>query len=104
MTERNGAEPTANHSDIAVRLEHVSKAFGSRHVLDDVSFQVAAGEGFCLLGRSGMGKSVTLKIMIGLIKPEAGKSSFAEPRLSRSVWRSCHHVGLAAVEVNVAPH
>ncbi|HZS56327.1 MAG TPA: ATP-binding cassette domain-containing protein [Bryobacteraceae bacterium] len=56
----------------AVRLEHVSKAFGDRKILDDVSFQVGAGEAFCLLGRSGTGKSVTLKLIIGLLKPDQG--------------------------------
>lgn len=65
--------PSGNNGDVAVRLENVSKAFGDRKVLDQVTFQVDAGEGFCLLGRSGTGKSVTLKIMIGLIKPDAGK-------------------------------
>ena len=62
----------ANNGHIAVRVEKLTKAFGSRKVLDDVSFQVGEGEGFCLLGRSGTGKSVTLKVMIGLIKPDAG--------------------------------
>ena len=41
-------------------------------MLQDVSFQIAHGEAFCLLGRSGMGKSVTLKLMIRLITPEQG--------------------------------
>ena len=57
----------------AVRLDHVSKSFGDRTVLEDVSFQVGTGEAFCLLGRSGVGKSVTLRLMIGLIKPDRGK-------------------------------
>jgi len=57
----------------AVRLEHVSKAFGGRKVLEDVTFHVDSGKAFCLLGRSGMGKSVTLKIVIGLIKPDQGR-------------------------------
>lgn len=56
----------------AVRLEHVSKAFSGNKVLDDVSLQIGNGEAFCLLGRSGTGKSVTLKLMIGLIKPDKG--------------------------------
>ena len=46
----------------AVEFEHVFKAFGNRRVLDDVSFKVNAGEALCILGRSGTGKSVTLKI------------------------------------------
>jgi phospholipid/cholesterol/gamma-HCH transport system ATP-binding protein len=56
----------------AVRLSHVSKAFDGRVVLDDVTFDVARGHGFCLLGRSGTGKSVTLRHIIGLVKPDAG--------------------------------
>jgi phospholipid/cholesterol/gamma-HCH transport system ATP-binding protein len=57
----------------AIRLDHVSKAFGSHQVLDDVSFAVDRGEGFCILGRSGTGKSVTLKHIIGLIRPDSGR-------------------------------
>jgi phospholipid/cholesterol/gamma-HCH transport system ATP-binding protein len=57
----------------AVRFEHVSKTFDGNTVLDDVSLQVGAGEAFCLLGRSGTGKSVTLKLTIGLMKPDRGK-------------------------------
>lgn len=56
----------------AVRFEDVSKSFGEKRILDRVSFKVAVGEAFCLLGRSGTGKSVTLKLMIGLIKPDSG--------------------------------
>ncbi len=57
----------------AIRFEHVSKAFGSLVVLDDVSFTIPSGEAFCLLGRSGTGKSVTLKQLLGLIKPDQGR-------------------------------
>jgi phospholipid/cholesterol/gamma-HCH transport system ATP-binding protein len=56
----------------AVRLEHVSKAFGDKRVLDDVSFEVPKGGAFCILGRSGTGKSVTLKHIVGLLKPDRG--------------------------------
>jgi phospholipid/cholesterol/gamma-HCH transport system ATP-binding protein len=59
--------------EVAIRLEHVSKSFGTRTVLDDVTLDVPAGEAFCLLGRSGTGKSVTLKHIIGLLKPDKGK-------------------------------
>ncbi len=57
----------------AVRLDHVSKAFGEKRVLDDVSFEVPAGCGFVILGRSGTGKSVTLRHIIGLVRPDKGK-------------------------------
>jgi phospholipid/cholesterol/gamma-HCH transport system ATP-binding protein len=64
-----GPRPT----DHALRLERVSKAFGSRLVLEDVSFAVATSQAFCLLGRSGTGKSVTLRHIIGLMAPDAGR-------------------------------
>jgi phospholipid/cholesterol/gamma-HCH transport system ATP-binding protein len=57
----------------AIRFEHVSKAFGSRKVLDDVSFEVSSASGFVILGRSGTGKSVTLRHMIGLLRPDNGR-------------------------------
>ena len=57
----------------AIRLEGVTKAFNGRKVLDDVTIEVAPGTAFCLLGRSGTGKSVTLKHIIGLLQPDQGK-------------------------------
>ncbi len=60
-------------TDVAVRLDGVTKAFGSTRVLDDVSFEVTAGSGFVILGRSGTGKSVTLRHIIGLVRPDAGR-------------------------------
>ena len=62
----NGGNPPA------IAFREVSRSFGGRAVLNNVSFEVAPGEAFCLLGRSGMGKSVTLKLAIGLIQPDAG--------------------------------
>ncbi|HEX4169705.1 MAG TPA: ATP-binding cassette domain-containing protein [Bryobacteraceae bacterium] len=56
----------------AISFQQVSKSFGNRQVLKDVSFDVAPGEALCVMGRSGTGKSVTLKLMIGLMKPDAG--------------------------------
>lgn len=56
-----------------IAFEKVEKGFSGRKVLDKVSFTVAEGEALCLLGRSGTGKSVTLKMMIGLLTADAGK-------------------------------
>ena len=58
--------------DSTVALDHVSKSFGDRQVLQDVNLSVAPGETICIVGRSGTGKSVTLKLIIALIKPDAG--------------------------------
>jgi phospholipid/cholesterol/gamma-HCH transport system ATP-binding protein len=68
----------------AVEFEHVFKAFGNSKVLDDVSFKVNAGEALCILGRSGTGKSVTLKLMIGLLKPDSGSVRIASEDIAHS--------------------
>lgn len=57
----------------AVVFDQVSKSFGSKQVLNDVSLSVGTGEALCVLGRSGTGKSVTLKLIISLLKPDKGK-------------------------------
>lgn len=60
-------------SEPAVSFENVSKAFGPKQVLRDVSFRVEAGKALCILGRSGTGKSVTLKLIMSLLKPDKGR-------------------------------
>jgi phospholipid/cholesterol/gamma-HCH transport system ATP-binding protein len=57
----------------AIRLDGVTKAFGAVRVLDDVSMTVPEGCGFIILGRSGTGKSVTLRHIIGLMRPDQGR-------------------------------
>lgn len=59
--------------ECAVRFEKVTKRFGAQTVLDEISFEVRQGSAFCLLGRSGTGKSVTLKHIIGLMTPDSGR-------------------------------
>jgi len=56
----------------AVEFRNVTKSFDARRVLDDVSFRIEAGRSVCILGRSGTGKSVTLKHVVGLMTPDAG--------------------------------
>lgn len=57
----------------AIELRHVTKRFASGPVLDDFSLSIPARHGVCLLGRSGTGKSVLLKHIVGLIQPDAGE-------------------------------
>ena len=85
------SEAAAAAAAPAVRLEGVSKTFGTRAVLDDVSFDVASGSGFIILGRSGTGKSVTLRHIVRLMRPDRGRvfvegdeiSALEGPDLSR---------------------
>jgi phospholipid/cholesterol/gamma-HCH transport system ATP-binding protein len=59
----------------AVHFDSVSKSFGPKRILKDVSFVVPPGNVFVLLGRSGTGKSVTLKLLCGLLKADSGHVS-----------------------------
>ena len=56
-----------------IEFKDVSKAFGDRVVLQDVSFDVLPGEMVCILGRSGVGKSVALHNIMGFLKPDSGR-------------------------------
>jgi phospholipid/cholesterol/gamma-HCH transport system ATP-binding protein len=56
-----------------ISFEHVYKSFGSFVVLEDVSFSILPGETLCILGRSGVGKSVSLQMLMGFYKPDKGK-------------------------------
>src|SRR5467141_1523001 len=56
-----------------IEFKDVSKAFGDRVVLKDVNFEVLPGEMVCMLGRSGVGKSVALHNIMGFLKPDSGR-------------------------------
>jgi phospholipid/cholesterol/gamma-HCH transport system ATP-binding protein len=79
-----------------IHLEGVRKAFGSQVVLKDVDFDVKEGETVALLGPSGTGKSVTLKTIIGLIRPDAGTVLVDE----ENVWQLDRH-GLKAMRQGI---
>ncbi|SHE44105.1 phospholipid/cholesterol/gamma-HCH transport system ATP-binding protein [Ruegeria intermedia] len=56
-----------------IRLENVHKAFGDNHVLRGVNLEIPTGTSMVIIGGSGTGKSVALKCILGLIKPDSGK-------------------------------
>src|ERR1022692_4460502 len=66
-------QPTPDAAPQAyIEFRDVSKAFGENVVLDRVSFDVMPGETVCILGRSGVGKSVSLQLLMGFLKPDSG--------------------------------
>src|SRR5487761_588499 len=62
-----------NSNQPYIEFVHVSKSFGEQPVLYDVSFEVQRGETLVVLGRSGVGKSVTLKHILGFLMPDEGE-------------------------------
>ena len=59
--------------ETVVEIEHLKKTFGTNEVLKDISLKIEKGENLVVLGKSGSGKSVLIKCLIGLLEPDAGK-------------------------------
>ena len=61
----------------AISIRNIRKVFGKQTVLNDVSLEIPAGETFALLGRNGAGKTTLIRILLGLLEPDAGSVSVA---------------------------
>ncbi len=59
--------------DTVIEIEHVKKSFGNKIVLKDVNLKISRGENVVVFGKSGSGKSVLIKCLVGLIECDAGK-------------------------------
>src|SRR6478672_1785505 len=83
-----GASPSAppDKSEPRLRAVDLRKSFGSKVVLDGISFSVAPGESLVIVGPSGTGKSVLLKHLIGLVRPDSGKVFVA----GEDLWALSH--------------
>src|SRR2546422_321588 len=79
--------PARSHEP-AIEVSHVGISFEDKLVLLDVSFQVGRGETLVLLGVTGAGKSVLLKLLLGLLKPDSGRI-LIERSEERRVGKEC---------------
>src|SRR3989440_12103692 len=70
-----------------IELKHLHKAFGRHVVLDDVSLTIESGESVVIIGASGTGKSVLLKHIVGLLKPDDGEVWFDQQRIDTMAER-----------------
>jgi phospholipid/cholesterol/gamma-HCH transport system ATP-binding protein len=75
-----------------ISFDKVSKSFGELVVLDEVSFYVHPGETLCILGRSGVGKSVSLQNIMGFLKPDSGKIYVAGQEISHYSEQQMQHI------------
>lgn len=83
-----------------ISVRHLRKNFGDRWVTDDLNLEIPTGQMTCIIGRSGEGKSVLLKQMIGLIKPTSGDviidgvnvTTLPEDELENQVFKKCGYV------------
>ncbi len=67
------AKNTETKTGAAIEIAHLKKAFGSKIVLRDFNLDVPFGENLVVMGRSGIGKTILIKCIIGLVKPDGGK-------------------------------
>jgi len=66
-------KPSSAPSPSFIEFRNVYKSFGEQEVLVDVSFNLRRGETLAIMGRSGVGKSVTLRHIVGFLKPDSGR-------------------------------
>lgn len=90
---------------VMINVREVSKAFGPNRVLDGVSVAVPAGRTTVLLGPSGGGKSTLLRVMNGLVVPDAGEVSFGGRPLIPGHSRAIRHqMGYVVQDGGLFPH
>ena len=75
-------EPAASGSPI-VEMSHVQLAFGQKVILNDLNLSVAPRERLVIMGQSGGGKSTTLRLIMGILHPNAGSVKFKGEEVTR---------------------
>jgi phospholipid/cholesterol/gamma-HCH transport system ATP-binding protein len=80
----------------AIAFKDVSISFSDRPILEEVSFSVEKGQTLCILGRSGVGKSVALRILMGFLKPDSGSV-----RVDGQEITNLNEEGMQAVRKNI---
>jgi len=88
---------TAENAKPLVLVEDVHTYYGKSHILHGVSLKVCAGEVIGLLGRNGVGKSTTLKTVMGLVQPSAGKVMFEDLPITGLPPHKLARLGIAYV-------
>jgi iron(III) transport system ATP-binding protein len=95
-------------NNVFVRLDNVTKCYGTRKILDGVSLTVAEGEVVALLGASGCGKTTTLRIVAGLEKPDTGEVWIADKRVAAEgrnlISPSARGIGFVFQDLALWPH
>jgi ABC-2 type transport system ATP-binding protein len=78
---------------ITLEAQHLTKVIGKRTIVDDVSFQIQQGEIFGFLGPNGAGKTTTIRMLVGLIKPTAGRVLICGHDLRRDFEKAMRCIG-----------
>lgn len=74
-----------------IKAVHITKKYGNKHILQDISFQVAGGERIAVVGKNGCGKTTLMQILSGILKPDSGelfylgKNALEDNKVFRSI-------------------
>lgn len=92
--QNGSSESSINLRDtraVGIRIEKLNKSFGTNHVLKDVDLEIRAGETFSIIGPSGTGKSVLLKLIVKLDAPDSGEIFIDELPVFDENGKSAEH-------------
>lgn len=79
--------------ETVLKIENLSKSFGNRKILHDISFETYKGEVFGFLGPNGAGKTTTIKIAVGLLSLDEGKITINGSNLSKNFEQAMQDIG-----------
>ncbi len=91
-------------SSTVLSAETLTKRFGRREVVSDVSFELTAGEVFGFLGPNGAGKTTTIRMLVGLARPDRGRIRIGGFDLARDFARAMSHVGCIVESTDLYPY
>jgi branched-chain amino acid transport system ATP-binding protein len=89
--------PTAVATEELLRVENINTYYGDSHVLKDLSITIRRGETVALLGRNGVGKTTTLKSIVGWVPPRTGSVTFAGGKISGLEMMRIARLGISLV-------
>lgn len=87
--------------ELLLSVSGIGKAYGAHRVLDDVSFELGAGEVLCLVGENGAGKSTLIKILAGAVEPDAGAIAIGGKEYSALNPNESMRLGIATIYQDV---
>ncbi len=87
-----------------LKVEGLKKRIGKRTLVQDISFQVEAGEIFGFLGPNGAGKTTTIRMLVGLIRPTSGTVHIAGYDIRRQFLQAIRHVGCIVENPELYPY
>jgi phospholipid/cholesterol/gamma-HCH transport system ATP-binding protein len=87
-------EPHIDKTKVVISIRDLQKSFGANHVLQGINLDIYKGENIVVLGRSGTGKSVLIKIIAGLLKPDTGTVNVLGKNVAKLSYRELEQLRL----------